>query len=436
MADIQPFTGLRYNTEIVGDLSSVTTPPYDVISPDDQERFYHMHPFNVIRLELGKETPDDNENQNKYTRAADFLNEWIESGVLKFEDKESLYIYGQDFTTPDGRQLSCKGLVCLVKLEEFEKGIILPHEETLSKAKSDRMNLLQATHTNFSAIYSLYMDQDHEITPVLNTCSAADPDISFVADDGVTQKLWVVSDEDIISRICSAFQTKQLFIADGHHRYETALQFASKQHALGTYSDHEKFDYVMMFLADIEEDGLLVLPTHRMLHNLDMFQEQTLIERAEQNFTVQKHYILEEDIAHSIESKIAGQDKAFGLYTGADYFYTLTLKDIQAQRDALPEKSDAYNNLDVAVLHTLIIEQILGIGQNDMRGGEYITYTRDSAEAVHAVQNGGFQCSFFLNPTKISDIKAVSLENEKMPQKSTYFYPKLTTGVVMNDFDE
>ncbi len=436
MADIRAFTGLRYNTEIVGDLSSVTTPPYDVISPDDQERFYHMHPFNVIRLELGKDLPEDDENHNKYTRAAKFLNEWIESGVLKFEDKESLYIYGQDFTAPDGRQLSCKGLVCLVKLEEFEKGIILPHEETLSKAKSDRMNLLQSTYTNFSAIYSLYVDQEREITPVLSECSAGDPELSFVADDGVTQKLWIVSDEDVIRRVCSAFKNKQLFIADGHHRYETALQFRNKMYALGTYSDHEKFDYVMMFLADIEEDGLLVLPTHRMLHKLDDFDEQRLIERAGQNFAIEKKYLLEENVADSIEAAIAGKDKSFGLYTGEDYFYTLTLKDIQAQRDALPEKSDAYNNLDVAVLHTLIIEQILGIGQNDMRGGEYITYTRDSAEAVDAVQNGGFQCSFFLNPTKISDIKAVSLENEKMPQKSTYFYPKLTTGIVMYDFEE
>ena len=436
MADIQPFTGLRYNTDIVGDLSSVTTPPYDIISPEDQDRFYHMHPFNVIRLELGKELPEDDENNNKYTRAANFLNEWIESGVLKFEDKESLYIYGQDFTAPDGRQLSCKGLVCLVKLEEFEKGIILPHEETLSKAKSDRMNLLQSTYTNFSAIYSLYMDQEHEITPVLNQCSESAPDLSFVASDGVTQKLWVVSDKDIIAQITGAFQNKQLFIADGHHRYETALQFRNKQHALGTYSEHEKFDYVMMFLADIEEEGLLVLPTHRMLHNLDNFQEETLIERANQNFIIEKIPLPQDSVAHYMESSIAQKEKTFGLYTGKDYFYTLTLRDIQAQRDALPEKSNAYNNLDVAILHTLILEQILGIGQNDMRSGEYLTYTRDSAEAVSSVQSGQYQCSFFLNPTKISDIKAVSLENEKMPQKSTYFYPKLTTGIVMYDFEE
>lgn len=436
MADIKPFAGLRYNTEIVGDLTSVTTPPYDVISPEEQERFYRMHPFNVIRLEYGKDLPEDDENHNKYTRAAKFLNEWIESGVLKFEDKESLYIYGQEFTAPDGRRLSYKGLMCLVKLEEFEKGVILPHEETLSKAKSDRMNLLQSTYSNFSSIYSLYMDEKQEITPVLNACSEAAPDISFVADDGVTQNLWVLSDEEIIHTICTAFKNKQLFIADGHHRYETALQFRNKMHALEAYSSPEKFDYVMMFLADMEDDGLLVLPTHRMLHNLDTFTESGLIERIGQNFDVEKTFLLEDDAARSIEAAIAEKEHAFGLYTGEDYFYTLTLKDIQAQRDALPEKSNAYNDLDVAVLHTLILEQILGIGQNDMRGGEYISYTRDSAEAVDAVRNGGFQCSFFLNPTKISDIKAISLENEKMPQKSTYFYPKLITGIVMNDFEE
>ncbi len=436
MTKIIPFKGLRYNTDIVGDLTAVTTPPYDIISPAQQKGYYDAHPFNVIRLELGMEKADDSENCNKYTRSGEFLNEWMESGVLKQDDEPSMYIYGQDFKLKDGRELSYKGIMCLVKLEEFEKGIILPHEETLSKAKTDRYNLMSATGANFSSVYSLYLDEERIVSKILDSCSCDAPENMFTSSDGVVQKLWKISDGDTIAKLQKAFEDKQLFIADGHHRYETALNFRNAMREKNPdYTGDELFNYIMMFIVDMDEKGLVVFPTHRLVKNIDNYDEDFVVRRLDKDFEVEKITVTE-SAATEIEKKLAEDisNKVFAMYTGKDYFYKIKLRNIELAKQENPEKSAAYQGLDVTILHSLILNKIFGIDMENMKNQVNLVYTRDPEEAENAVKSNEFQCAFFLNPTKIHEIKEVSLANEKMPQKSTYFYPKLITGLIMNKF--
>lgn len=436
MATIAPFNGLRFNTDIVGDLSSVTAPPYDIISAEQQKQLYEAHPFNVIRLENGEELPEDDETNNKYTRSAEFLEDWMQSEVLRQDFAPSIYVYGQKFTLKDGRTLSYKGLMCLVRLEEFEKKIILPHEETLSKAKSDRLNLMRATGANFSPIYSLFGDNGGTVSEIIRKNTVAEPQNSFVSADKVTQNLWQISDNETIASLQEAFADKQLFIADGHHRYETALNFRNemiKQNP--NHTGNELYNYIMMFLVSMDERGLVVFPTHRLVKNISDFDEAALIENLSENFDISKIFAYS-GISEAIERKLAEneEDKVFAMYTGKDYYYFLRLKNTDIAMHENVQKSEAYRLLDVTVLHTLILEKHFGITAENMKNQTNLCYTRDAAEAEESVKRGDFECAFFLNPTKIREIKEISLANEKMPQKSTYFYPKLITGLIMNKF--
>lgn len=437
MADFKAFKGLRYNMDTIGSLRDVTTPPYDIISEQQQKEFYLKHPFNVIRLEFGKDEENDDENSNKYTRAADTLNEWLESMVLEYEDKDAFYIYGQEFTLEDGRTLSYKGILGLVKIEEFSKGIILPHEETLSKAKTDRYNLISRTNSNFSPIYSLYMDDSGVIPSDIERLSQREPDISFKAVDGVTQKLWIVKDEEDTNKITSEFKNKQLFIADGHHRYETSLNYRNAQREKkGKYDKNDNFNYVMMFLVEMDAPGLVVFPTYRMLKDIQGFNPEKIAKSLENSFSCEKRQA-EGDPCREITKELEKEKTTniFAMYTGKGEYYLLKLRDKEAVLKALEDKSDAYKNLDVTVLHAGILEKAFGIDSENMKNQKNLTYTRDAEYAVSGVDSGEYCCSFFLNPTKIKEIKDVSLAGEKMPQKSTYFYPKLITGIVMNKFE-
>lgn len=434
MANIRPFRGLRYNTDKIADLSKVTIPPYDVISPEEQKMYYGLHPNNFIRLELGEQRPTDTAEDNRYTRTAKTLSEWIDEQVLVYEQQPAVYLYEEMFTLKNGETKSFKGFITLVELAEFSKKVVLPHEETLSKAKADRFDLMCATDANFSQIYCLYMDPEKRITSIMADIAARPADVSFTAHDGVKQNLWVVTQPDVIAAVQAGFADKQLFIADGHHRYETALAYRDKLRAEGGGQD-ELFNYVMMMLVEMDDPGLVVFPTHRMLHNLPGFDEAAVVAQLSGNFDVQRKSVAG-DVAAAMEADLDARtgDKAFALYTGGDYYYLLTLKNEGAMDAALPGKSAAYRDLDVSVLHTLILGEVFGIDMQNMADQRNLTYTKQAEEAVERVRSGEYQCAFLLNATKVRQIKDVSLANEKMPQKSTYFYPKLLTGLVMNKF--
>ena len=425
MADIKAFKALRYtDTENLQDL---VTPPYDIISDEAQKGYYEKNENNVIRLEYGAINENDTDSDNRYTRASEFLNKWLNEGVLKVDSEKAFYIYEEVFSH-GGEKKSFKGIFARVRLEEFEKKIILPHEETLSKAKQDRFMLMEHTDCNFSPIYLLYLDEQKKIVSVIEKNSENEPDVSFMNEDGVLQNLWILKDIKEIEKIEKGFSDKQLFIADGHHRYETALNFRNKKREENPgFTGEEGFNFVMSFLMDMDNPGLVVFPTHRMLKDIKNFSEADITKKLEENFKVEK--IDGCDIEKGIETS---DKKIFGLYTGKDYYYRITLKDEKLTEKEMPQASEYYRNLDVSVLHSMILEKYFGIDKENMANQKNLVYTRSYEEAVESVKKGEFQCSFIINATKIRQIKDISLNNEKMPQKSTYFWPKLVTGIVMN----
>jgi len=422
LAEIKPFRALRYNLSKAGEIEKLTCPPYDIINEEQRKAYIDTNEYNVIRLELPK-------GENPYEEAKSCLNSWINEEILVTDSDEGIYIYEEEFKIPSEEQpKKLRGIVCLVKLEEFENGVVLPHEETLSKAKTDRLNLIKATQTNFSQIYSLYPDEK-KVTKkrIDNLAQSCSPRYEF--DDGsVIHRLWVVNDKVAIKAICEDFAGRKLYIADGHHRYETALNYRNYCRENNIYCP--KSDYVMMYLADMADEGLVVFPTHRLIRDLAEFNAQAVIEACGEYFDIEtgvKAGGVEKKLADLLESG----KKAFGFYHGGEVA-VLTLKDIEVMREIIPDKSDAYRFLDVSILHSLILEKLLGIDKENMANQINLTYTRSFDEAIGSVDSKDYQCAFILNSTAVSEIGEVAANNEKMPQKSTYFYPKMITGLVMN----
>jgi len=477
MAVIVPFKGLRYNPEKVDNLAEVVTPPYDVIDTAAQDRYYRRHPYNIIRLEYGKTGPDDGARDNRYTRAAACFNTWLAERVLLPEDRPALYRYEQEFTVNGERRVR-GGFICGVALEPYEKGVVLPHEETMPKHKADRLELMRACRANFSPIFSLYADPAGEVDRALREAvKGAPPDIDFTDEQGEAHRMWVITDSEAIGRVRRAMADRRIFIADGHHRYETALNYKREREtrcpapgeeaAAGAGSRHTGPDgvtcrssgpepacnYVMMTLVNLYDPGLVVLPTHRLIKNVAGLDKNRLVERLKKDFYVEE-YPLSEDrnnfqdflklmAERGLARGGAGRPEqqpgpaphhhVFGLYAGKGRLYLLSLTDEKALARLMPEdKSPAWRGLDVSALHTLIIEKHLGICGELRARAEHITYTREEEGALAAVDAGEYQLAFFLNPTLVEEVTAVAANSERMPQKSTYFYPKLITGLVVN----
>ncbi len=418
MALVKEFSALRFD-ESTGDISALCCPPYDIISDDEKGMYCSKSDNNIITLEL------PGQNEQDYINASEKLKKMLDKGVLKQDKTPALYIYEERFTVKD-REYAFKGFTAYVKLEEFSKGIILPHEETLSKAKTDRFNLLNATGCSFSQIYSLYNDEDGESQSIIAELSNRTPDVSFTDSDGVTHSLWVAEKSYKTEQLCRQFDNRKLYIADGHHRYETGLNF--KKYLAEQGKENNNADFIMMFLVNMENDGLVVFPTHRIIHSIDNYVGSTVIEKCKELFDVVSIDI--KDAQQYLDNAYAKGDTAF-VYTDKDTTVGLTLKDITVMDKMFPDKSEALRRLDVTVLHSLVLEQILGIDKENMAKQINLKYTRSADEAIESVKQTA-NCSFLLNPTRISEIADVAAAGEKMPQKSTYFYPKLITGLVIN----
>lgn len=425
MAVVQPFHGLRFQTENAGDISTLTCPPYDIISEEQRQAYLQENPYNIIRLELPK-------GENPYEDAGKTLQNWKEQEILKRDTLPALYIYEEEFQAY-GETKKIKGVICRVKVEEFSKGVVLPHEETLSKAKEDRLNLMKATFCNFSQIYSLYLDEQHTTLSRIDALSADTPRYEF-CDGEVTHRLWIVNDKEAIRAICDDFAERKLYIADGHHRYETAINFRNWCREQGIAQEGDDPDYVMMMLVDMQHDGLVVFPTHRLVRGLKTFDPHALLQQCQQDFEVYERPDYQE-IPVNLNALYRQGKKAFAFYCGGKTWNLLILKDIRVMEQILPDKSPASQGLDVTVLHSLILEKALGIDAENMANQINLTYTRSFEEAVASVQSGESQCAFFVNPTRVGEIRDIAAAGEKMPQKSTYFYPKLITGLVMNEMD-
>ncbi len=426
MAEVKAFKALRF-TKKAGDISKNVCPPYDIISEQERLSFIAESENNIIRLE--KPVGD-----NAYEDAKKLYLDWSDKGIIDCDDKKGIYVYEEEFDAL-GNRYKIKGIFVRVRLEEFEKKVVLPHEETLSKAKQDRFDLMCATFCNFSPIYCMYTDEKREISSVVNAMSAGNAEIEFTAGDGVVQRIWKCEDQATTDKVEELFNDKRLFIADGHHRYETGLRFRNHLIDKGVIvdKDHDA-NFIMMFLIDMENSGLVVFPTHRMVTDLASFDEEKALEGMKQYFDVTE--ICECEIDEKLALHVNDKASVFAAPSGK-FYLSVMKKDAEKKLSEMnPDKSDSYKGLDVTVLHSLILENILGIDKENMAKQINLKYTRDKDEAIEAVKSGKANCSFIINATKVEEIKAVALANEKMPQKSTYFYPKLITGLVMNRLGE
>lgn len=428
MAEIRPLRALRYNLEKAGPIENLTCPPYDIISPDQRRELLSHSGYNVIRLELPQE------GKEPYEEAAHTLNLWRSEGVLQLDMEEGMYLYEEEFLSQvdQGQSRKVLGLVCRVRLEDFANGVVLPHEETLSKAKEDRFQLLSATRCNFSSIYSLYRDEGgltrQRLLNLKNTCP---PRYEF-SDGLVTHRLWVINDPVAIQALEEDFAGRKLYIADGHHRYETGLRYRDTLEEQGTYLPGAS--YTLMTLTDMADPGLTVFPTHRLVRGVEGFEESALLAACQEDFILEPQQN-RADSEKALENLYQEGQHAFALYSGREWT-VLTLKDPAVMEALLPGTSPAYRTLDVSILHSLVLERLLGIDKENMASQKNLTYTRSAEEAQRSVDQGESQCCFLLNPTRVEEIGQVAQNGEKMPQKSTYFYPKLITGLVVNSLED
>lgn len=422
MAILEPFKGVTYNLSKVGRLDDVVAPPYDVISPSDQRWYYEKHPYNVVRLILPME---EDPQKNKYEISRDYLNRWISEGVLNIDDEPAFYIIRQQFEV-DGDRKSRTGFTCIVKLEDYNAGTIIPHEDILEKPMDDRLNMLRHTQANYDSVFGLYSDETTQ--NIIYNAITEGPDASAVDRDGVLCELWRLTDPGLIESICRSMANKSILIADGHHRYAAALAYRNEmREKAGSIDPCAPYEYVMMTLVSTDDSGLVILPTHRLVGNITKIDTNELITQLSQNFIIKESSPAQ--LMNDVSS-LFGKEHAFGLYNNKKA-YLLVLKP-----DAKPEKlitincSDALKRLDVTILHSLILEKCLGIQMQQMAKQANLSYTRNADEAIQLVDSGQYEMAFLMNPTTISEVKAVTESGDRMPQKSTFFYPKLPTGMV------
>ncbi len=430
MVDILPFRGVRYDPAAAGaGLADLVAPPYDVILPEEQAALYDRHPANVVRLILGRE-------EDRYARAARLFREWLDSGVLKADDVPALYVYRQTFQDPTTGAPAPErvGLVCLLKLEEYGTGRVLPHEKTLTAAKADRLELLRATEAQFESIYGLYPDPDRAIESFLREYDDRETVIERV--DGLlgsTHRIERLTDESGHATLRALLADAPVFIADGHHRYETALNYRREVRSAAGGDVPLAADYILITLTAFEDEGLLVLPTHRLVRNVTPEKVSGLAEALSPLFT------LSESSLETVESAIADHARAgrvaFGVVLPPHTVHLAVLNASLDDAAALVSGpgSEAAKRLPVTLLGHLILDRCLGIDAALVADGEHVSYTRAPSEAVTAVVRGEAQAAFLLGRPTVAEVKDVSLAGDVMPQKSTFFFPKLLSGLVLRD---
>ncbi len=405
MALVKAFRGIRYNPELIDDFSSVVAPPYDIIDDSLREDLYRRHPYNIVRLILAK-----GENEERYSKAASLFEQWLREKVLIQDDLPSIYPYYQEFEF-EGERFTRKGFVATVKIEDFDSKVVLPHERTFSKHKEDRLKLMQACKANLSQVFAVFSDEEG-ISERLIDSSIGEPILDIVAcdGDGVRNVLWKISDPEVVSQVAEVLKDKSLLIADGHHRYETALNYRNMMRAKeGIYGREKPYDYVMMYLARGEGEGLIINPTHRVIKKLEGVSEEAFVEELRKYFHLERTADFAKLDFNQMIVVIGG--------VGEPKVFKLTPKQVQPKR---------YENMAVMLLHNIVLKQIVSEDSTE------ILYTKSKDELVELVKSGKFKAGFILPKLKASDIFEVVENQEKMPHKTTYFYPKLLSGLVIN----
>jgi uncharacterized protein (DUF1015 family) len=411
MAKIFPFQPYRYSSR-AGRLNDLVTQPYDKISPEMRARYLTLSPYNLVRIILGERRASDTPADSVYTRAAKYLNDWIAGELLVREPEPCLFAYFQDFCVPDtGERLSRQGFIGLGAVEDYSAGVVYRHEQTLSGPKQDRLELLRHTHSHFGQIFMLYPDPQREVDGLLEECSRAQPTAAVVDEYGAEHRLWKIADPKRIDRIRQLMANKKLLIADGHHRYETALAFRKENPNLPGASR------VMMTFVNMHSPGLKILATHRLVSGLDSFKSDEFFKRAGGKFQVEA--VDSPDRLQALWS--AAPQGAIGAAIG-DRLYLFRVRETSGK-------------LDVPILHELLLHDVLGIGEEAVRTEKNLRYVRGLDKAIEAARRGDAQIAFLLRPTSIEDVARISFGGGVMPQKSTDFYPKLLSGLTIYKVD-
>lgn len=414
MVEIRPFIAIRY-TEKAGNIENLITQPYDKITPEMQDAYYRKSEYNYCRLILPKE-------EKRYEVARKRLDKWISDGILKKDDSPAIYVYFQDFEV-SGRKYTRKGFIAAVKLHPFEEKVVLPHERTHKGPKIDRLNMLRATEKNLESGFMLYPDEERKTIEVLEKASKSEPIMDAVDEYGVRNRIWVLSDPDDIRAIQEVLRPEQVVIADGHHRYETAVSFRDELREKQEWDERDAFNFRMTLMVPVQDEGLVVLPTHRLLLK-DELKDEHIRE-------LRKYFEISTIEREDVEGFLRNGQKVFVAYNGKECL-GLKLKDFESIQGFFhPEYSDEYRNLDAVILREVIFEGIMGA--RNLKIGESIDYERWIEDAIKRVDTGDARVAFLMNPTGPEQVLAVARNGERMPEKSTDFYPKMVSGTTMMD---
>ena len=431
MAEILPFRALRYNPAKVGELGNVVTQPYDKINAAMQARYYDLSPYNLVRIIRGRQNPMDTAEDNVYTRAARALHEWIETGALVSDPEPAIYPYYQEYNVPGTEQTKQRrGFIALCRLEDYAARVVHHHEETLSGPKADRLELLKATRAHFGQIFMLYSDPSREIEQALEADTAG-KSFDAVSDEyGSRHSLWQCTKRATIERIVTAMRERKFVIADGHHRYETALAYRTFCRDRGKRDG--RAEYVMMTFIRKESEGLTILPTHRVVHSLPGFDWSALEAGARRFFDWESTELHGDDAPARLQARLAAagrQGPALAAYAGAGKLALLRLRTDLDLPGALPDVAPRLRRLDVVILHRVLLEQVLGIDPQAVREEKNLRYVRELDEALRQVDRGQAQLALLMNPTPVEAVWENALQGQPLPQKSTDFYPKLLSGL-------
>lgn len=435
MAEIRPFRGVRYNQQIISDLSAVICPPYDIITPQLQDELYQCSEYNFVRIEYNRELPQDNAQDNRYTRSAASIARWLEDGIFKFDSRPSFYIHQHSFTC-QGRQYKRNNIMACIRLEEWEKKVIRPHENIIPRAKSDRLSLLWACQANTSPILAMFEDPRQIISFALTAQEVHPPLINVVDQFGERHRVWAVTQPEVIRQIQEVIADQPLYIADGHHRYDSALTYCREMVSRSSsYTGEEGYNFALASLVDFADPGLLILPPHRLLRGISRSLLNGLESQLRAFFDIEELPLNLPDLWQKVDSLLSGMKPdmervrlaVFGLET--DRLLILTLREIEAVNRLMPAfHVDLYKKLDVSLVDHVILEKLLAFDKD--KEEKALIYCYDRMEALRRVEDREYQLAFLLNPVRPELIRSIADAGDRMPRKSTYFYPKSPAGLV------
>ncbi len=433
MAHIEPFPALRYDPTRVS-IPQVVTQPYDKITPEMQEGYYAASPYNLVRVILGKQHADDHAGDNRYSRASNFFRQWRQDGIFLQDAEPALYLYVQRFTVPgitgegSTSELERRGIIALGRIEDYSAGVVFRHEQTLAKPKADRLNLLRATRAHFGQLFMLYSDPAGEIDGSLK--ADRPPDLETCDEDGVSHQVWKIADPALVSLVRDKMRDKKLVIADGHHRYETALNYRNEQRSTRPASASAgaaPYELVMMTLVNMDSPGLVILPTHRIVHGLESFSAADFREQARVYFSVEEVDVSVDAARAAAILREAGRNGTAILAVAADRVFLLD-RPKPVSSNIFDGLSLRQQSLDVVQLHKCMLEGVLGISEEAIREQKNVRYIRDIGESMAQARSGEANVAFLMNPVRMAQVRDIAFAGEVLPQKSTDFYPKLLTG--------